>query len=112
MHEQVDRPSTLMTGWLNLYTPVGREHVGHNRVDHEKEEYARDGRRIAYASFGSLSVEAARTVPNQEQVLCGSLASTNPGKRSSLTGIGVSAGAVMGHPRHGGLRGRLSLPLA
>jgi len=49
MHEQVDRPSTLMTGWLNLYTPVGREHVGHNRVDHEKEEYARDGRRIAYA---------------------------------------------------------------
>jgi hypothetical protein len=32
-----------MTGWLNRYTPVGREYVGHHRVDHEKKEYGRDG---------------------------------------------------------------------
>jgi hypothetical protein len=30
-----------MTGWLNLNTPVGREHVGYHRVDHEKTGYAR-----------------------------------------------------------------------
>jgi hypothetical protein len=37
MHEQVDGPATLTTGWLNGYTPVGREYVGHHRVDHEKK---------------------------------------------------------------------------
>src|SRR6266511_817471 len=31
-----------MTGWLNLDTPGGREHVGHHRVDHETKEYARE----------------------------------------------------------------------
>jgi hypothetical protein len=28
IREQVDRPLTLMTGWLNGYAPVGREYVG------------------------------------------------------------------------------------
>lgn len=37
IREQADRPSTLMTDWLNLYTPVGREYVGHHRVDHERK---------------------------------------------------------------------------
>jgi hypothetical protein len=36
IREQIDRPSTLVTDWLNLYTPVGREYVGHRRVDHER----------------------------------------------------------------------------
>jgi hypothetical protein len=35
--EQIDWPSTLVTDWLNLYTPIGREYVGHRRVDHEKK---------------------------------------------------------------------------
>jgi ISXO2-like transposase domain len=43
IREQVDRRSTLMTEWLNLYTPVGCEYIGHHRVDHEKKEYVRDG---------------------------------------------------------------------
>jgi hypothetical protein len=43
IHEEVHRPSTLMTDWLNLYTPVGSEYVGHHRVDHERKEYVRDG---------------------------------------------------------------------
>jgi hypothetical protein len=36
IREQIDRPSTLVTDWLNLHTPVGREYVGHRRVDHER----------------------------------------------------------------------------
>ena len=54
-----------MTGWLNLYTPVGREHVGHNRVDHEKEEYARDGRRIAYACRPELLWDSTTRRPTR-----------------------------------------------
>jgi hypothetical protein len=36
IREQNDRPSTLVTDWLNLHTPVGREYVGYRRVDHER----------------------------------------------------------------------------
>jgi ISXO2-like transposase domain len=43
IREQGAGRSTLMTDWFNLYTPVGREYVGHHRVDHEKKEYAGDG---------------------------------------------------------------------
>ena len=44
IREQIDRPSTLVTDWLNLHTPVGREYVGHRRVNHERRVRPRSQR--------------------------------------------------------------------
>jgi hypothetical protein len=53
IREQIDRPSTLVTDWLNLHTPVGREYVGHRRVDHEGRVCPRSTVRVQLTETGT-----------------------------------------------------------
>lgn len=43
VREQVEADATLMTDGSRLYVPIGREMGAHERVDHGRGEYVRDG---------------------------------------------------------------------
>jgi hypothetical protein len=84
IREQIDQPSALVTDWLNLHTPVGREYVGHRRVDHERRVRPRRTVRVQLHRDPYLSPAGRDVSSFSADVMCASLASRDRSRAGNM----------------------------